>query len=151
MSHSIGRLDGPTQEALVELGKVLRELRTERGLSQRALAGRCGLSQATISRLETGQAEGTRVAWLARLLAGLDVQVRVLPDDRHLLDRSRGFRLLRQRFDRLHGDARARAREVERKRNLDYIFALSLDEDRRRLERADDPLPPEPAFLDDDS
>lgn len=140
MSHSIGRLDRPTQEALVELGKVLRELRAERGLSQRALASRCGLSQPTISRLETGQAEGTRVAWLARLLAGLDTHVRILPDDRHLLDRNRGFRVLRQQFDRQHGDARARAREVERKRSLEYVFFThALDEEARRLERADDP------------
>src|SRR5690349_9409937 len=127
MSHTIGRLDGPTREALVELGKVLRELRTERGLSQRALASRCGLSQPTISRLETGQAEGTRMAWLARLLAGLDTGVRLLPDDRHMLDRNHGFRRVRRAFDRQHGDARARARELERRRSLDQIFfRLSL-------------------------
>ena len=148
MSHSIGRLDAPTREALVALGKVLRELRMERGLSQRALAHRCGLSQPTISRLETGQAEGTRVAWIARLLAGLDMRVRVLPDDRHALDRNRGFRRLRLEFDRQHGDARARARELERKRSLEYLFfKLSLDDDARRLEHEDNPRPPEHLFL----
>lgn len=44
-------------------------------MSQRALAGRCGLSQSTISRLENGLAPGVRVAWVARLLAGLDLDV----------------------------------------------------------------------------
>ena len=150
MSHSIGRIDGPTREALVALGTVLRDLRAERGLSQRALADRCGLSQPTISRLETGQAEGTRVAWLARLLAGLDTRVRVLPDDRHALDRNRGFRRLRKEFDRQHGCARARARELERKRSLEYVFLkLSLDEDARRLEREDNPRPPQILYSDD--
>jgi transcriptional regulator with XRE-family HTH domain len=132
MSHPIGRLDAPTREALVVLGAVLRELRGERGLSQRALAGRCGLSQATISRLESGKAEGVRVAWIARLLAGLDTQVRIFPDDRPMLDRCHGFRKLRTCFDAEHGKARWWAREVERRRGLESVRAerglASLDE-----------------------
>jgi transcriptional regulator with XRE-family HTH domain len=124
MSHPIGRLDAPTREALVVLGEVLRELRAERGLSQRALAGRCGLSQSTISRLETGKAEGVRVAWIARLLAGLDTRVRVAPDERHILDRCRGFKRLRRAFDSERGGARWWARESERRRSLDEILFL---------------------------
>jgi transcriptional regulator with XRE-family HTH domain len=122
MSHEIGRLDGPTREALVVLGAVLRELRGERGLSQRALADRCGLSQATISRLESGKAEGVRVAWIARLLAGLDAQVRGYSDDRPMLERCHGFRKLRTAFDPTHGKARWWAREVERRRGLELLI-----------------------------
>jgi transcriptional regulator with XRE-family HTH domain len=73
MSHNLGPIDEPTAEALRALGEVLHKVRGERGMSQRALAGRCGLSQSTISRLENGLAPGVRVAWVARLLAGLDL------------------------------------------------------------------------------
>jgi transcriptional regulator with XRE-family HTH domain len=75
MPHSFGPIDEPTAEALRVLGRILYELRRQRGLSQRALAARCGLSQATISRLENGLAPGVRIAWIARLLAGLDLDV----------------------------------------------------------------------------
>lgn len=51
---------------------MARSLRCERGLTQRALAERCGLSQSTISRLENGLAPGVRVIWLARLLVSLE-------------------------------------------------------------------------------
>lgn len=129
MAHTIERLDAPTREALQVLGTVLRSLRAERGLSQRALAGRCGLSQSTISRLETGRAEGVRVAWIARLLAGLDTQTRSFPDERHLMDRHHGFSALRTAFDARHGDARARARELERRRNLgEVLFRHEIDQ-----------------------
>ena len=118
MSHKIGGLDPATREALQVLGGVFRQLRLERGLSQRALAGRCGLSQSTISRLECGLAEGLRAAWIGRLLAGLDATVRVLPDDRPMLDRCRGFVRLRRAFSPAAGDARRRAREERRRERL---------------------------------
>ncbi|HUG30105.1 MAG TPA: helix-turn-helix transcriptional regulator [Candidatus Limnocylindria bacterium] len=92
MAHDIGRIDPETREALKELGQVLRDLRGSRGLTQRALAWRCGLSQSTISRLECGLAEGIRVAWVARLLAGLDTKLQLIPDDRSPGDRSHAFR-----------------------------------------------------------
>jgi transcriptional regulator with XRE-family HTH domain len=75
MSHTVGPIDEPTAEALRILGRILYELRRQRGLSQRALAARCGLSQSTISRLENGLAPGVRIAWIARLLAGLDLDI----------------------------------------------------------------------------
>jgi transcriptional regulator with XRE-family HTH domain len=40
-------------------------------MTQRVMAARCGLSQSTISRVENGLAPGLRIAWLARILAGL--------------------------------------------------------------------------------
>jgi transcriptional regulator with XRE-family HTH domain len=100
----------------------------ERGLSQRRLAHRCGLSQSTISRLESGKAAGVRVAWIARLLAGLDARVQGLPDDRDLLDRHRGFRKLRTAFDVAHGGARLRERERTRRRSVgEILFWAELD------------------------
>ena len=118
------------------LGMVLRELRGERGLSQRALADRCGLSQSTISRLEAGKADGVRIAWVARLLAGLDNRVRIAPDDRHILDRCHGFRKLRTAFDAERGGARWWARESERQRSVAEILFLN------DLERLDHPRRP---------
>lgn len=72
MGYVVDRLDPLSEAALREFGNVLRTLRGQRGLSQRALAARCGLSQSTISRLETGIARGVRIRVLARMLAGLE-------------------------------------------------------------------------------
>jgi len=72
MGYVVERLDPLSEEALRAFGNVLRTLRAERGLSQRALAARSGLSQSTICRLETGIARGVRIRVLARMLAGLE-------------------------------------------------------------------------------
>lgn len=125
MSHTLGRIDPATREALRILGAVLRQLRLERGLSQRALASRCGLSQSTISRLECGLADGVRVAWIARLLAGLDSNVRVLPDDRPIHERCHGFTELRRAFSPEAGGARQRVRE-QRQRERFEAYAKSV-------------------------
>ena len=71
MSHSVGELDEWTVVALEEIGAAVRYLRNQQGVTQRVMADRAGLSQSTISRLENGLAPGLRIAWLARLLAGL--------------------------------------------------------------------------------
>lgn len=131
MSHTIGGLDPATREALQALGSVIRELRAARGLTQRALAARCGLSQPTISRLECGRAEGLRAAWIARLLAGLDSTVRVLPDDRPVLERCHGFLLLRRAFAPAAGEQRRRARDDARRKSVEaYIASLNPPIDR---------------------
>jgi len=72
MGYVIRRIDPLTQEALEELGQVLRKLRGERGLSQASLAARSGVHQSTISRLECGKAPGFTVVAVARILAGLE-------------------------------------------------------------------------------
>ncbi|HXG26817.1 MAG TPA: helix-turn-helix transcriptional regulator [Candidatus Binatia bacterium] len=137
MSHRYGLLDRPTRDALVALGAVLRELRLERGLSQRSLAARAGLSQATVSRLEAGKAAGVRAAWIARLLAGLDEQTTSQPDDQHLLERNHGFRKLRAAFDAGHGAARARARELERRRSVaELLLRHDIEQRDRELKAA---------------
>jgi transcriptional regulator with XRE-family HTH domain len=126
MSNSIRGIDPVTREALEVLGAVFRQLRAERGLSQRALASRCGLSQPTISKLERGQAEGLRAAWIARVLAGLDGSVRILPDDRPIVERCHGFVELRRAFSRDAGLRRWRAREDQRRARLEaYVASIA--------------------------
>jgi ribosome-binding protein aMBF1 (putative translation factor) len=51
VGYVVDRLDPLSEAALREFGNILRTLRAQRGLSQRALAARCGLSQSTICRL----------------------------------------------------------------------------------------------------
>lgn len=55
------------------LGKLIYELRTGAGLSQRELAERMGTTQSVVSRLEDAAAGGLpRLDTLARLETGLD-------------------------------------------------------------------------------
>ena len=135
MSHTIGRLDEPTRDALRVLGVVLRQLRAERGLSQRALGARSGLSQSTISRLECGLAEGVRAAWIARLLAGLDERVQARPDERPMLERCHGFRKFRQAFGYREADQRKRTRDAahEAARQKRLAALMQANEQRRAL------------------
>lgn len=56
---------------LADLGRRLRELRTERGLTLRALAARCGLSTRFLGQLESGRGN-ISVRNLASLAAALD-------------------------------------------------------------------------------
>lgn len=44
-------------DILVRVGRHLRYLRTSRGISQEDLASQAGLTQAALSRIETGNAE----------------------------------------------------------------------------------------------
>ena len=72
MEYRLQDQDLPTREALAALGSAFLEIRRARGLTQRQLAHRSGLSQASISKLETGKAPWLRVIWVARVLASLD-------------------------------------------------------------------------------
>jgi len=58
-------------------GRVLREVRLKRGLSQRALAERCGSNIPYISELERGLKVPT-LTMILRLAAALDCRVRDL-------------------------------------------------------------------------
>jgi predicted XRE-type DNA-binding protein len=57
---------------LVEALVSLNDLRTEAGLSQRALATRMGTTQSVISRLEEGGGAKNRLDTLARVAVALD-------------------------------------------------------------------------------
>jgi ribosome-binding protein aMBF1 (putative translation factor) len=54
------------------LGQLIYDLRTEAGLSQRALAERMGTTQSVISRLEEGGGARNRLDTLARVATALD-------------------------------------------------------------------------------
>ncbi len=72
------RRPAPTSEVVVEvehdlaLGQLIYDLRTEAGLSQRALAERMGTTQSVISRLEEGGGAKNRLDTLARVATALD-------------------------------------------------------------------------------
>lgn len=61
-----------------ELGKFIREKRTEKGLSQRELANAAGISNAEISRLEAGKRKASSPAVLKAIAKALNVPVEVL-------------------------------------------------------------------------
>ncbi len=62
-----------------KIGRKVRELRDERGLTQRQLAERAGVSPMTVSRTERGNhAPSTNT--LAKLAGGLDVPLSALLD-----------------------------------------------------------------------
>lgn len=54
------------------LGQLIYDLRTQAGLSQRALAERMGTTQSVISRLEEGGGAKNRIDTLARVATALD-------------------------------------------------------------------------------
>jgi len=72
------RRSAPTAEVRVEaehdlaLGQLIYDLRSEAGLSQRALAERMGTTQSVISRLEEGGGAKNRLDTLARVATALD-------------------------------------------------------------------------------
>lgn len=99
MGYRLEQQDARTRDALVALGGVFLELRRSRGMTQRRLASRSGLSQSSISRLETGRAPWLSAVWIARLLVGLDLTpgelgfgATLTPSD------TPGWRLLIERF-----------------------------------------------------
>lgn len=61
------------------IGRRVRDLRADRGLSLEALAARCGVSRSMISMVERGRSSPTAVV-LDKLAAGLDVPLASLFD-----------------------------------------------------------------------
>ncbi|MBA3877716.1 MAG: hypothetical protein C0498_12470 [Anaerolinea sp.] len=121
--------DAATREALVALGSVFYELRKSRGLTQRALARRSGLSQPSISRLETGKAPWLSTIWIARLLAGLDLMpgqlgFRPAPTP----SPTPGWRLLMDRFDNARRRRALRAiDEIRRAKREQSLLDLAAE------------------------
>ncbi len=67
---------GPVERFLPSfVGRTVRDGRRRLGLTQRQLAGRAGVSQATISRVERGRAAGIPLARVARVLDVLEVRL----------------------------------------------------------------------------
>jgi transcriptional regulator with XRE-family HTH domain len=65
------------RERRLRFGDVVRERRTELGLSQEALAERCGIDRKSISRVETG-AFSPSLDRVWRLADGLDLPISAL-------------------------------------------------------------------------
>jgi len=71
--------DGPAfaamdpEQVLAQFGRELRLAREARALTREQLAKRCGLSVATIKKLETGGAFHPRLETMVRLADGLDM------------------------------------------------------------------------------
>jgi transcriptional regulator with XRE-family HTH domain len=60
---------------MATLGERIKALRQKQGLSQGELARRCGISQAAISRLETGSMKDVETAIARRLARALGTSV----------------------------------------------------------------------------
>jgi transcriptional regulator with XRE-family HTH domain len=61
------------------MAKRLRQLRDERGLSQRALAEKAGISREYLARLETGRQDPT-LSTLEKIAKALKVRVGTIVD-----------------------------------------------------------------------
>jgi ribosome-binding protein aMBF1 (putative translation factor) len=57
--------EAPAERALVDVGRSIYEARREAGLSQRALAERCGIDQGSISRPSGASCRASRSAGCA--------------------------------------------------------------------------------------
>ena len=66
----------------MEAGQFVREARRRAGLSQRALAGRAGVSQSLVARIESGDVDPSFDRCLKLVRAcGFDLDIRVVPLD----------------------------------------------------------------------
>jgi transcriptional regulator with XRE-family HTH domain len=68
------------------LGKKIRKLRGNRGISQQQLAEVTGINQATISRVETGQVQDVKAEYLTKLAKALGVTVGYLAGEVHIMN-----------------------------------------------------------------
>lgn len=69
-------LEGLIREGMTAVGDLVRTSRLNLGLSQRQLAWRVGMSQSTISRLESGTLRGMRLPKLALIIGALRLDPR---------------------------------------------------------------------------
>lgn len=63
---------------VIDIGRALRAARKAEGLSQRVLSDRSGLTQAQISRFESGKAN-PRLSSLVELARGVGAEVMLVP------------------------------------------------------------------------
>lgn len=60
---------------LLDLGKTIKDLRKEKGVTQEQLASSAGLSRATLSKLENGYLGNVSVVTLANILNALGYEL----------------------------------------------------------------------------
>lgn len=66
---------------LSDLGKKVRELRKERGLSQESLCKKIGISRATLSKLENGYLANVSISVLDNTLSNLGYELDIKPNN----------------------------------------------------------------------
>ncbi len=59
-----------------QIGSIIQRARKKRGWTQSQLAERCGLRQATLSLIETGE-KTAKLSSLLSILAALDLELRI--------------------------------------------------------------------------
>jgi transcriptional regulator with XRE-family HTH domain len=64
---------------LLELGKKIKSIRKEKGLTQQELASKAQISRATLSKLENGYVGSVSIAMLDNILSILDYEIDIKP------------------------------------------------------------------------
>lgn len=64
---------------LLDLGKTIKELRKQRGLSQENLAKQSGISRATLSKLENGYIANISIVTINQILSLLGYEIDIKP------------------------------------------------------------------------
>jgi transcriptional regulator with XRE-family HTH domain len=82
-------IDLASADVVRHVARTVRDARTLIGWSQRELAGRAGVAQATVCRLESGTAGSIDMVTAARLFAALGLRASIDIDDFRLNDRRR--------------------------------------------------------------
>lgn len=111
-----------------ELGKFIREKRTEKGLSQRELANAAGISNAEISRLEAGKRKASSPAVLKAIAKALNVPVEVLLEKSGIIEE--GKKAVDKALDEI-GDMpvpQAGQSSLKQKRSFEEQTFISVDD-----------------------
>lgn len=64
---------------LSELGKTIKDLRKQKGLSQESLAQQAGISRATLSKLENGYIANISIVTVNQILSLLGYEIDIKP------------------------------------------------------------------------
>ena len=75
----MGEKDKLQKEFLIKLGKRIKEIRIQKGLSQSELANLCGKERQSYQRVETGNINPT-IWYLYHIASALDVDLRDILD-----------------------------------------------------------------------
>ncbi|MGN8697495.1 helix-turn-helix domain-containing protein [Bacillota bacterium HCP3S3_F1_1] len=111
-----------------ELGKFVREKRLEKDMSQRELANAAGISNAEISRLESGKRKASSPAVLKAIAKALNVPVEVLLEKSGIIEE--GKKAVDKALDEI-GDMpvpQAGQSSLKQKRSFEEQTFISVDD-----------------------
>lgn len=111
-----------------ELGKFVREKRIEKDMSQRELANAAGISNAEISRLESGKRKAASPAVLKAIAKALNVPVEVLLEKSGIIEE--GKKAVDKALDEI-GDMpvpQAGQSSLKQKRSFEEQTFISVDD-----------------------